>query len=114
MSLSADRLELAQILSTINGVSGFPYRPKIMSSGNAWPMQGPMQRGPANDFDVEWRVIIILPTDEKKASDWFADHLEDITDALDQFAYVERIEPYPFQMEGSDVNAMLLTMNKEA
>jgi len=114
MSLSADRAELAQILSTIDGVSGFAYRPKIMSSGNAWPLLGPLERGPADDYLATWRVVIILPTDERKASDWFANHLEDITDALDQFSYVERIEPYAVQTEGGDVNAMLLTMNKEA
>jgi len=114
MSLSADRTELAAILSTVDGVHGFAYRPKVFTTGVAWPLLGPLERGPAADYLATWRVVIILPTDERDASDWFADHLEDITDALDQFAYVQLIEPGTVATEAGDKAAMFLTMSKEA
>lgn len=114
MSVTTDRLELAEILSTVDGVHGFEFRPATFGTGDAWPQIGPLERGPANNFLVTWRVTIVLPANERKASSWFTDHIEDLTDALDQFAYVERIEPFILQTEAGDANAILLTMNKEA
>jgi hypothetical protein len=114
MSLVTDRTDLAEVLSTIDGVRGFKYRPKDFSAGDAWPLIETVTRDQGAYLRVTWRVIIILPTDEKAASAWFSDHLEDITDALDQFAYVEEAKPYIQQTGAGDVNAIELTMSKEA
>lgn len=114
MSLGTDRTDLADILSTVPDLQGFEYRPDVLAEGAAYPLQGPLERGPGNDFEVTWQIVIILPEDERKASDWFADHYVDIADALADFGYVERIEPGTVAADVGFFEAMFLTLTKEA
>lgn len=114
MSLQGDRAELATALSTADGVKGHRYRPRTLRAGAAWPLLEGLDRGPAYDFAATWRVVVILPGDEVKASEWFDEHHELLADALASFGYVERIEPGIVATEAGDLEAMFLTVRREA
>jgi hypothetical protein len=114
MSLTGDRQELADALSTVDSVKGHPYRPRTLPPGTAWPLLGELERGPAYDFAATWRVVVILPDDERRASEWFDEHHEQIADAVTNFGHVERIEPGLVRTEAGDLDAMFLTVRKEA
>lgn len=114
MSTTGDRQALADAISTVDGVKGHKYRPTVLAPGAAWPLLGELERAssvPA--FEVTWRVVIVLPADEQRASEWFDEHHEDAADALAEFGYVERIEPAAVRTEAGDLDAMIITVRKE-
>lgn len=112
MSISADRQAIADALSDVTGVTGVKYRPTVMSPGSAWPLLEGIDR--SQDFAVTWRVVVVLPTGERKASEWFDTHHEEVAEALEDFGYVERIEPGIVATDAGDLEAMFLTVRKEA
>lgn len=114
MSLVGDRAAIAQALSSADGVRGFSHRPATPKTGDAYPLLGSLDRGPASSFETTWRVVVVLPGDERAASDWFDEHHEPIAEALQGFGYVERIEPGIVVTEAGDKEAMILTLRREA
>jgi len=115
MSLTGQRQEFLDALDTVDEVNAFAYRPAAPKTGDAWPLIQDMERQTALNFDVTWRVVVILPDDERKASDWFEAHHEPIAEALEEaFAYVERIEPGLVATEGGDLQAMFIIVRREA
>lgn len=114
MSLTADRAAMQVLLSGVDGVKGFQYRPNVISDGDAWPMLESLDDPEATAFVATWRVLVVLPPDEVKASEWFSDHYEPIAEALADFGYIDRIEPGLIATEGGDLQAMFLTVRKEA
>ena len=74
MSLADGRTELAGILSTVSGVAGHRYRPSAARSGDAWPLVESLDNEQVGAFQVTWRVVVVLPSDERAASDWFDTH----------------------------------------
>lgn len=112
MSISGDRQALADALSTVAGVTGSKYRPTVLTPGAAWPLVQSIDR--TQDFEVTWRAIVVLPSDERKASEWFDAHHEEVADALEDFGYVERIEPGIVATDAGDLEAMFVTVRKEA
>ncbi|WP_250009132.1 hypothetical protein [Actinoplanes sp. M2I2] len=114
MSIVTDRQDLADALDPVAGVQGHKYRPRTLKTGDAWPLLDGLDRGPARDFEVTWRVVVILPADERRASEWFDEHHELVAEALEDFGYVERIEPGLVRTDAGDLQAMLITVRKEA
>lgn len=114
MSLTGQRQDIADALSTVEGVSGHPFRPRTMPAGAAWPLLQRLDRGPAYDFEASWRVVVILPGDEQRASEWFDAHHEEIAEALADFGYVGPIEPGLVATDSGDLEAMILTIRREA
>jgi len=114
MSLTGDRQELKDALSAIGGVKGFMYRPNTMATGDAWPLLEVLDNPEAGAFQATWRVVVILPTDEVKASQWFDAHHEPISDGLADFGFVTRIEPGLVATEAGDLQAMFLTVVRES
>lgn len=113
MSISGDRQAIVDALSTVDGVTGSTYRPTVMTPGSAWPLLDSIDR-PDRDFTVRWRVVVILPADERRASEWFDAHHELVAEALEDFGYVERIEPGIVATDAGDIEAMIITVRKEA
>lgn len=112
MSIAGDRQALADALSTVDGVTGSKYRPTVLIPGAGWPLLGGIDR--SQDYEVTWRVVVVLPGDERKASEWFDAHHEEVADALEDFGYVERIEPGIVATDAGDLEAMFVTVRKEA
>lgn len=116
MSIAGDRAALAAALSAITGVTGHQYRPRVLTAGAAWPLLVGLEaadpRVPA--FEVTWRVVVILPADETAASRWFDTHHEDVAEGLENFGFVQRIEPALVATSAGDLEAMQVTVRKEA
>lgn len=114
MSLQGQREAIAAALDTVDDVKGHPYRPRTLPPGTAWPLIGQLERGPAHDFEATWRIVVVLPGDEIMASKWFDAHHEDVADALADFGHVARIEPGLVQTDAGDLEAMFVTVEREA
>jgi hypothetical protein len=115
MSLTGDRQEIADALSTVEGVKGYKYRPMVApKAGNAWPLLGPLERGPGTDFQATWRIVVVLPPTEQQASEWFDEMHEPIAEALEDFGFVELIEPGNLATDAGDMDVMILTLRREA
>ncbi len=114
MSLTGDRQELADTLSTVSDVKGHQYRPASMKAGDAWPLLEYLDTPEAGAFIAQWRIAVILPPDERKASEWFDAHHEPLADALGDVGYVDRIEPGLVATEAGDLQAMFLIVRREA
>lgn len=113
MSLVGDRAAIAAALSTVDGVTGYEKRPTTARPGDAWPLLAALDRAGGWSFTVNWRVLILLPQDEGKASKWIDDRHEALVDALEPVAYVERIEPVLIQANNTDQYALQITMRSE-
>jgi hypothetical protein len=114
VSLVGQRAALAEALSAIDGVRGTKYRPRVPGPGDAWPLLESLDRAEAYDFEASWRVAVILPPDEVRASEWFDEHHESIAEGLEDFGYVDRIEPGLVATEAGDLQAMFLILRREA
>lgn len=114
MSMTADRAAIAAALSTVDGITGSAYRPTVLDQGAAWPLISRLTRGPARDYRVTWRVAVVLPADERRAADFFDAHVDALTDALDDVAWVSGIEPGAVATGGGDLPCMIITMDRES
>lgn len=115
MSLAGDRQAIADALSTIDGVTGFKYRPTVANAGDAWPLIEVLDNPGAYNFQATWRVVVVLPAGEQDAMEWFDSMHEEVSDVLiDQIGSVERIEPSLLATEAGTRNVMLLTVTREA
>lgn len=113
--MSLDRQEIADILSTIDGVHGSAYMPDQTNEGDAWPKVELLEAtGPANALEVTWNIFILLPADEKSAGTWFADMYQVVADAFEGYANVQRIEPAAVFTEVGPRDCMFLTITREA
>lgn len=114
MSLSGERAALASLLTAVDDLTGYAHRPNAITPGDAWPLIDFLERQSSPDFEVTWLIIVVLPRDEQTAMEWFDDKHEEIADALSDFGYVDRIEPWPLQTEAGVMDCMILTLRKEA
>lgn len=115
MGLEGDRATLAAVLSGVDDVNGYPYRIGTPKAGDAWPLVESLDNQLAGAFEVTWRVMVVLPPDERAASEWFDAHHEPIADALlEAFGVVDRIQPATIETEAGPRSAMMFTVRREA
>ena len=113
MSLVGDRAAFAAALTAVDGVNGYAQRPKTPIPGDAWVLLGALERADGLVFTVNWRVLVFLPQDEVAASEWIDAHHEDLVDALEPLAFVERLEPVVIPANGVDQYHLQITMRSE-
>lgn len=113
MSLAGQRTQIAAALSTVTDVRGHEYRPTTPRPGDAWPLLSSLDRADGLAFEVTWRVIVLLPQDERGASDWLDAHHEALVDGLLPVGFVDRIEPVTLPVNGGDQYALQITMRGE-
>jgi hypothetical protein len=87
------RAAIATALSTVAGITGYQYRPSVLSSGTAWPLLSSVERGPGVSWGNEWRIIVVLSGDEIAAYGMLDSKLEDIAEALDPIVFVHSAQP---------------------
>ena len=109
MSVEA-RTAIAAALSTVDGVTGYPKKPSTPRAGDGWALWGGAERWEgAGPFVTTWRVLIALPPDEAAADAWIAGHLDDLIDALQHVAHIDRIDPAIDKVAGNDAYRLQLT-----
>lgn len=113
MSIAGTRADIAAALDTVTGVRGYAYRPPAPRAGDAWPLLGALERAEGLAFYVTWRVLVLLPQDERGASDWLDAHHEALVDALEPIAFVDRVEPVTIAAAGGDQFALQIIMRGE-
>ena len=115
MSLAGKRAEFAYALSTVDGVKGHEYKPDVPRPGDAWPLLGALDRAEATAFYVSWRVLVFLPQDERKASEWIDSHHESLVDAIEMndVGFVDRLEPVALTSQAGDQLALQISMRSE-
>lgn len=115
MSLATDRQDIADLLNALDGISATPYQPKAYGPGVAWPLLEELtQDAEVPGFLVVWRVAIVLSGDVRTAAKWIDDNHEAVAEALEDFAYVFRIQPGTIATDSGDMNAVVFSMRKEA
>lgn len=111
----SDRQEIADVLSTVTDVTGFKYRSKTLNVGDAFPLWGGDERGPARDYETTWKIAVVLPAGEQQASEWADSHKVQIADALEAYGgCVDRIDPLTISTEAGDKDGIVLTFRREA
>lgn len=114
MSRAQTRQAIADALSEVDGITGYPSRPRVMSAGDAWPQ---WRGGTPRAYAVEdtWAVLIVLPQTDDVTADSFADaHGEALLDALRPVIHVDSIAPATIPAEGtSGLYALLITGRSE-
>lgn len=110
--MSVTRLDIAEALSTVDGISGSEFRPSVLTAGVAWANIASHDRA-EGFFVATWNVWVVLPKDEKAASVWFDEHIEDLRAALHTVVYVERDEPALIPTDAGEIFALLITARSE-
>jgi hypothetical protein len=107
MSLIGDRQAIADALSTVTDVTGYPFEPVAIKAGDAWPHLDSLERSDGRVFLPRWLVYVALPADEKSAAAWVDSHYEAIVDGLLDVGFIERIDPPGFR---ANQNVLMITM----
>ena len=116
MSIVQGRAALADALSTLgeHGIRGHEYRPFTPRSGDGWPLLGKLEHGPGGAFEATWRVLVVLPADERLASDRTDELVPLLAEALIPVGFVDSFEPVALQTSGGDTFALQITIRSEA
>ena len=107
------REDIREALTDVDGVSPAAYRPTVLKTGDAWPLLSLLERGDGWAFTRTWRVFVVLPQDERAASDRFDALVPDLLDALEPIGYVDRFEPVKIETSGGDLLALAVTLRSE-
>ena len=113
MSNADTRQAIADALSDVAGVKGYPRRPRSPKAGDGWPLWRGSERADGAAFMETFAVIIALPADEQNA-DTFADaHAEALEEALRPVLWVESLAPAVTATDSGDMNALMITGRTE-
>jgi hypothetical protein len=93
------RQSIADVMSTIDGVQGFPKRPDTVNVGDSWPLVREMNRGPGTVFETVWAVAVVLGGDAGTATDLFDQIVPAATQALQSELYVDQARPLTIPTE---------------
>lgn len=107
------RTEIKAALDTVADVTGYAYRPTAPREFDAWPVLGALEHADGMAFYVTWRVLLLLPNDERAASYWVDGHAEALIEALTEVGYVDRLEPVLIPGEGGDRPGLQVEMRGE-
>ena len=113
MSFATTRTAIAEALSTVTGVTGYPRRPNTLSAGDAYPLLDEITRGPGLFFAATWRVIVILGGDEFDAEARVDDLLPELAQALNPVAFVDSATPLAVKTNAGDLFAVQLIARSE-
>lgn len=113
MSWEADRAEIATALNTVDGVTGYSYRPSPVRPGDAWPVLESLENQHGLVWRPTWTVMVILPSDERAAGAWLDSHFMDLAAALRVPGFPDTADTVIYQTEAGDMNALAISMRSE-
>lgn len=113
MRLDTDRAALSALLSTVDTVTGYPYRPTVIADGDAWPRLPDLAReGGGLVWRPVWTVLVALSSDEQVASAWIDEHFGDLVAAVESTgrAWVDSAAPATLQTSAGDRLVLEITL----
>lgn len=90
---------IAAALDLVEGVTGYAAPPATPKPGDAWPVLGQLERGPGCAWLVRWRVLYVLPQDERQAAPQIIGVVNALTATLRSALYVESAVPVDIQTD---------------
>lgn len=102
MTLVDARQSLADALNTVDGVTGYRYRPRAIKPGDAWPILPSLELEQSQVWRPTFRVLVALSNDERTAAEWVDTHFEPIVLALRGPAWPESAELIVIETEAGD------------
>lgn len=103
--MSATRESLAAALSTVPGLKGYADRPSSPRPGDCWPLIGGFIPGRGRTVATQWRLIVFLGGDERKAEALFTELFWPVSDALRSQAVVDSAEAFIYPTEAGQAFA---------
>jgi hypothetical protein len=113
MSNHDTRVAIAAALDTVQGLTGTPRRPKLVTAGAAWPQWGGSERADGGAFLVTWNILVVLPAQEQDADEFVDDRLDDLYDAIQPVAHITGYQPAQLQTSEGDLYALMITARSE-
>lgn len=113
MSWVNDRVDIADALSLVAGVTGHAWRPSVIASGSAWPVLQRAERRPGQTFEAHWKVYVALSGDEVSATARVDDLLAGLLTALEPVAYVSDVAPVVLATGSGDLYGLEITAISE-
>ncbi|GAA2817454.1 hypothetical protein [Kribbella solani] len=113
MSFVESRAAIAEALSTVEGVTGYPKRPTTWTPGDAIVLVEQIDHTLGVAWQVTWRIVLLLSGDEGVAIEQLDELLPLITDALQPLVYVDTATPEAVQTEGGDMTAVVILARSE-
>jgi hypothetical protein len=107
------RDDLAAVLSTVDGVKGYPKAPAAWNTGDGWPLWSGANRWEDSGLFVDtWRIMIVLPSEEGAADAWIDAHLQALVDAISPVAFIDSMVPALAQASGNDIYRLQITVRE--
>lgn len=86
------RTDIAEALSTVDGVQGFAIRPAGAQLGDSWPKRGAATHVAPGAWETSWQIVVLAPTDEAAQDDWIVAHQDDLAEALAPVVHIDSID----------------------
>lgn len=111
--MNIDRKAIADVLTTVGGVTGYPHRPKVCKIGDAYPLIEHIDRVQGLMFIPVWKVQMWLGPDEFKGEEFLEQVAVPVAQALQNanVLYVTGILPVVLGTQGGDVLGAEFTGN---
>lgn len=114
MSLIGTRKAIADALSMVDGVTGYPFPPSVTREGDGWPVGPVLDRDTGTAFMAVWRIHVVTPVDEQAAAEWFDRMWPPLFYALSPVVFVERAAPIKLSADqGNTLLAVEITAHAE-
>ena len=116
MSNAETRQAIAEAMTTVAGITGYPTTPSTPRVGDAWPQWRGAERAGGSAYTNTWNVLVVLPQDDEVTADGFADtHFDDIHDALEPVLFIDGMQPaeIPVSDQSRPMLALLITGRSE-
>ena len=113
MTFTDTRARIAAALSTVPGVTGYAFRPNVITAGDAWVLLSVAERGPGTAWSATWRCVVILGGDEQAAQTLLDAVLPTLVDELDPVAYVDQAAPVAVATNAGDMYGVELQVRSE-
>lgn len=97
------RQSIADALSTVDGITGYAKKPKVVKTGDAWAQLNQLTRGPGASFETQWRIAVVVGADVGTATDKFDSLIPEVTQALQAVAYVDSARPIAVPTQAGDL-----------
>lgn len=113
MSNAETRQAIADALSDVDGIKGYPRRPRAPKAGDGWPLWRGSERADGMAFTETFAVIIALAGDEAAADAFVDSHGEALEEALSPVLWIESLAPAVTAIGDGDMNALMITGRTE-